>query len=73
MVAALGVVAVVVVLLIVTSSGGGNPATRGRSSSARPRARPALASAPSARARPLTPATVTVAVLNGTATANLAK
>jgi hypothetical protein len=65
----LGVVAVVAVLIVVTSSGNGTASktasTAARTSNA-PRSR--------RRARPaaLKPSTVTVAVLNGTATANLA-
>ncbi len=63
----LGVVAVVAVLLVVTSSGGsGHPASTAASTSNAP--------APKHRTRPapFRPASVTVAVLNGTATANLA-
>jgi LytR cell envelope-related transcriptional attenuator len=63
----LGVVAVVAVLLVVTSSGGsGHTASTAASTSNAPK--------PTHRARsvPFKPASVTVAVLNGTATANLA-
>jgi hypothetical protein len=63
----LGVVAVVAVLLVVTSSGGsGHAASTAASTSNAPK--------PKHRTRPVPfqPASVTVAVLNGTATANLA-
>jgi LytR cell envelope-related transcriptional attenuator len=63
----LGVVAVVAVLLVVTSGGSAShSATTAASTSNAPQR------AHRTRAAPFTPSTVTVAVLNGTATANLA-
>jgi LytR cell envelope-related transcriptional attenuator len=63
----LGVVAVVAVLLVVTSSGGsGHTASTAASTSNAPKPRHRT------RPAPFQPASVTVAVLNGTATANLA-
>ncbi len=77
MVTLLGVVAVVVVLLIVTSSGGSNPATNAGASSSGSATSSSTSSHHRSRRRvtvpAVTPASVTVAVLNGTGTPNLAK
>jgi hypothetical protein len=66
----LGIVAVVVVLLIVTSSGGSS--SQSSSTTAQNARAAATRRARTQRAAPLTPASVTVAVLNGTSISNLA-
>jgi hypothetical protein len=73
MVTLLGVVAVVIVLLIVTSSGGGSATHANASSSGAGTSAAPATHHRTRKATALTPASITVAVLNGTSTANLAQ